>query len=128
MSIERESTVAYGFLIKPGTPANEELQKKYLKDDIDINEFGLHDSNFRRDFPLLTTDTAVDQWSGHTNGLIIYAGSSVVRLDANSSSPSSATALNGVRIPDEELAQLIGVHRQFELSDEPGWVAWHSIY
>lgn len=128
MSIEHSTTIAYGFLIKPGTEANKLLQEKYSDDGLDINNFGLAPDVFAKEFPGLVADASNDSWSGASQGLIVYAGSSVIHMNTGSIMEVKAVSLAGLIAPDEEIARLVDFQHQYGLEDNMDWVAWNSIY
>lgn len=132
MSVEHESDIAYGFLIKRDSEAIDFLQKNYAEKDeeeeLDVNVYGVDGWGFSKDFDRLSVATANDSWSGDMHGLIVYAPSSIVNIHVGNSNQAKAVSLNGINIPDEELVQLIDFQRKSGLTEEPGWVAWSSVF
>lgn len=132
MSVEHKSDIAYGFLIKQGTEAIGFLQKNYAEkdeeEDLDVNVYGVDGWAFSKDFDKLSVDTANDSWSGDTQGLIVYASSSIVKIHVGNSNQAKAVSLNGIKITDEELVQLIDFQRKAGLAEGPSWVAWSNVF
>lgn len=132
MSVEHMSDIAYGFLIKQGAEAIGFLQKNYAEkdeeEDLDVNVYGVDGWAFSKDFDKLSVATANDSWSDDTQGLIVYAPSSIVNIHVGNSNQAKAVSLNGMKITDEELVQLIDFQHKAGLTEGPGWVAWSNVF